>query len=110
MKKFENIHLLPYALLLLSLISIYVDSVFAPFLTLAFMIVSINVIDQRHAEAADEERKGLKKRLDIIFRLFLSLIVIMLITNEFFYALRTDLVLYALLFIPLTVLLISYNR
>lgn len=102
--------LLPYLLLIISIFLLFMKSNLTTWSILAFILVSLNIIDKKH-ENMDKEKKYIvaKKNLNITYRIFLSITVIFIIINNFFIELDTAFVLYTLLLISLTSLLTLTN-
>lgn len=109
-KNYPIVSLLPYALLLISILVMFVAKDLAPWTLLAFIIVAINSIDKKNENFNKNEVVVAKKRLDITLRIFLSVSLILLIIHYFFVVLDTSIVLYILITIPLTALLILNEK
>lgn len=100
--------MLSYLLLIASVVLFINYSFYTPWAVIAFTIASMFTIDQWLTAKRKESYSSKEKKLDIGFRLFLSLNILVIVLNRFILDgnTQTTFIAYLLLMIPLTLLLV----
>ncbi|QDZ81163.1 hypothetical protein D0440_17540 [Priestia megaterium] len=106
-QRYVQNRLFPYLLAVFSVYLLISKSSFIPWSILAFIVVSTNVIDKRYKSSENTKRYIFaNRRLDFVYRLFLSISVTFIMMNLIFVQLDIIFVIYILLLISLTALLL----
>lgn len=108
-KNYSTSTVLSYLLLLISGFLIFINSDVTPWAILAFVLVAVNSIDKKE-KLNQKELLSSRKKLDITFRIFLSVSIVLMIINNFFSELNPSFILYALILIPLTSMVILNTK
>ncbi|AWD66565.1 hypothetical protein COL65_21550 [Priestia aryabhattai] len=106
-QRYVQHRLFPYLLAVFSVYLLISKSSFIPWSILAFIVVSTSVIDKRYKSSENTKRYIFaNKRLDFVYRLFLSISVLFIMMNLLVLKLGTISVLYVLLLLFLTSILL----